>query len=281
MKNGLLSQQITRLFSMGAICLSLLLIVSFGPGNTAEKPKTAGVRYVTNDAFGLGEQLEYNIGYKFITAGTASFRILPQSIVRNDKKCFDIRFEVRSLKSLDWLYRVQDQYRSVLDIDGIFPHEFEQHIREGDYRRDFAAKFDQVNNIATAGEKQYQIPPFCHDIVSAFYFVRTLDLKSKKKGDIIQLQNFFGDTTYSLGVKILGRQTVTVDAGTFRCIVVEPMVVEGGLFKSDGKIYIWLSDDDRKIPVKVSSKVVIGSIDAELTAYQGLRGSLDARNEND
>lgn len=249
-------------------------------GNT-NSSNAPGVRYVTNEAYGLGEKLNYSIGYKFITAGTASFKVLPQAITRNEKRCFDIRFEVRSLKSLDWLYRVQDQYRTVMDIDGIFPHEFEQHIREGTYSRDYTARFDQSKNIAYTSDGEHPIPPFVHDIVSAFYYVRTLDLKSKKKGDIIQLQNFFGDTTHALGVKILGRQTVEVEAGTFKCIVIEPMVVEGGLFKSEGKILIWLSDDDRKIPVKVSTKIVIGTIDAQLTSYEGLRGPLSAKTEED
>lgn len=265
----------TRVFLVGG-CLPFC--ASF-QGDNPERITAPGVRYVANEAFGLGERLDYRVGYKFITAGTASFRVLPNPVERNEKKCYDVRFEVRSLKSLDWLYRVQDQYRTILDIDGIFPHEFEQHIREGNYSRDFTAKFDQVNNQAITSEKRHPIPPFCHDIVSAFYYVRTMDLRAMKKGEIIQMQNFFGDTTYSLGVKILGRQTVEVEAGKFRCVVVEPLVVEGGLFKSEGKIYIWISDDERKIPVKVSTKVVIGTIDAELTGFQGLRGPIASKIE--
>jgi hypothetical protein len=78
-------------------------------------------------------------------------------------------------------------------------------------------------------------------------------------------------------VKFLGRQKIKVDAGEFNCIIVEPMVKEGGLFKAEGRILIWLSDDDLKIPVKVSTKVPIGSIDSELREYSGLRGELKAK----
>ena len=67
-----------------------------------------------------------------------------------------------------------------------------------------------------------------------------------------------------------GRETVTVDAGTFDCIMIEPMVVEGGLFKSEGSIIIWLTDDEVKMPVKVKTKVIIGSIDADLTSFEGV-----------
>lgn len=235
------------------------------------------LRYVENNAFGFGENLEYEVGYEFVTAGKAAFRIAPEPLVYNGVKCYDIRFQVASLESLDWLYRVRDTYRTVLDVDGIFPWRFEQHIREGNYKRDFEADLDQRKNIARTSDGEFPITPFVHDIVSAFYYVRTMNLQSMKKGQSIQLQNFYGKKVNDLTVRILGRQTVTVKAGTFKCVVIEPLVTEGGLFKSEGKILVWLSDDDRKIPVKVSTKVLIGSIDAELTGYRGLRGPLLAK----
>jgi hypothetical protein len=93
------------------------------------------------------------------------------------------------------------------------------------------------------------------------------------------LQNFFKDTTYQLAVKFLGYQQISVDAGTFNCVLVEPLIMEGGLFKSEGRIIIWMTNDERKIPVKVSTKVVVGSIDAELREYSGINGQIKAKVE--
>jgi hypothetical protein len=104
-----------------------------------------------------------------------------------------------------------------------------------------------------------------------------MDLQNKKKGEVIQMKNFVDDSTYTLGVKIHGKQTVSVEAGTFECIVIEPMVTKGGLFKSEGKILIWITNDERKIPVKVSTKVLIGAIEAELTRFSGTRGPVNAK----
>jgi len=166
-------------------------------------------------------------------------------------------------------------------LHGIFPWFFEQHIREGNYKRDFLASFDQRKHIAITeykGKKEiHKVDPYIHDIVSAFYYVRTLDLSSMPKDTVFYLKNFFKDTTYSLGVKILGKQTIEVEAGKFRCVVVQPLVVEGGLFKNEGHIYIWLTDDERKIPVKVGTKILIGVVGAELTKYSGIRGTIDAK----
>jgi hypothetical protein len=118
-----------------------------------------------------------------------------------------------------------------------------------------------------------------YDAVSALYFVRTLDFSQKRPGEKIYLKNFYKDSTYQLAVKFLGYQQVDVDAGTFNCLLVEPLMKEGGLFKSEGRIIIWMTNDERKIPVKVSSKVVIGSIDAELREYSGINGPIKSKVE--
>ncbi len=234
-------------------------------------------RYVPNEAFGFGERLEYKVGYKFITAGTGFFHIQPRPVKRQNRDCYDVRFEVRSLESLDFLYKVRNRYRTVLDVAGIFPWEFQQSIRENKYSKDFKAEFDPINNTATVKKKTYPVPEYVHDIVSAFFFVRTMDLSSMKNGEVFYLQNFYKDSTYTLGVRIHRRETITVEAGRFRCIVVEPMVVAGGLFKNEGSIYIWLTDDERKIPVRVATRILIGLVGADLTNYSGTRGPVNAK----
>lgn len=234
-------------------------------------------RYHQNDAFGYGERLDYKVKYGFIVAGEGYLHIMPRPVFRNGRECYDIRFQVNSLKSLEWIYRVRDWYSTILDVQGIFPWEFEQHIREGNYKRDFKAVFDQENNYAIAEGKKYRVPPYVHDIVSAFYYTRTLPINKMPKDTVFYLFNFFKDSTYKLGVKILGKQIVEVPSGKFRCVVVEPLVVEGGLFKSEGSIYVWLTDDDRKMPVKVATRILIGYVTAELVSYRGLRGTLNSK----
>jgi hypothetical protein len=231
---------------------------------------------VSQTAFGVGERLVFDVGYGFITAGEAVMSIPGYEMVAN-RQCYKVMFTVNSTPTFTFFFGVQDRYETYLDVTGIFPLRFEQHIKEGSYRRDFSASFDHDNGIARTTEGDYPIPPYVHDIMSAFYYARTLDYSGKHAGDRVRLQNFYKDKTFPLDVKFLGRQTITVDAGTFNCIIIEPMVMEGGLFKSEGRILVWLSDDDRKIPVKVSTKVLIGSIDAELREFSGLRGELKAK----
>jgi hypothetical protein len=98
-----------------------------------------------------------------------------------------------------------------------------------------------------------------------------------KSGDKIHLKSFYKDKVYDLDVRYHGKETITVPAGKFDCIIVEPLVQEGGLFKSEGNIVIWLTDDDIKMPVRVKTKVIVGAIDADLTGYEGLKAPLKSR----
>ncbi len=227
-----------------------------------------------NNSFGYGERLDYKIGYKFITAGTGFLEIAPKPLNRFGRNAYQVHFEARSLESLDWLYKVRDIFVTALDVNGIFPWDFTQKVREGRYKRDSKSYFNNINNVAHFKDSIFTIPPYVHDIISAFYYVRTLDLNSYKNGSIIYLDNFFDGKTYKLGVKIHRREICEVYAGKFNCIVIEPLIKEGGLFNADGAIYIWLTNDDRKMPIKVAAKIPIGFVEAKLSSYNGLRGPL-------
>lgn len=255
--------------------ISIFLIATTLLLNSASN---TNLRKVANNAFTYGERLDYKVGYSFITAGNGYFQIMPMAATQNNRKCFDVRFRVYSLESLKWIYKVDDAYRTILDAEGIFPWMFQQKIREGNYSRDAKVTFDQYNNMAYEGDKSYKVNPYIHDIVSAFYYVRTMDLGKMKKGSVFYLENYFGKKVNKLGIKIHGKQQIKVDAGKFNTILIEPLVVDGGLFKSSGNILIWLSDDENKIPVKVTTKIpIIGDVYAELTKYSGLAKKLSSK----
>ncbi len=236
------------------------------------------LRNLNQSAFSLGERLVYDVGYSFITAGEAVFSI-PAIDTIHGKECYQVLFTVVSTPTFSFFYKVDDRYETMLDTKGIFPWRFTQRVREGKYKYDFSAEFDQLNNVALTKNNRYAIPPYVHDAVSAMYYVRTLDFSKSRPGEKLYLQNFYKDSTYQLAVKFLGYQQIEVEAGKFNCVVVEPLMKEGGLFKSEGRIVIWLTNDERKIPVKVSTKVVVGSIDSELREYSGINGPIKAKVE--
>jgi hypothetical protein len=228
------------------------------------------------NAFQVGEKLLFDINYGIITAGYAEMNI-PQLDTVLGTTTYKVEFKVRSTPTFDFFFEVRDRYETYLDTATIVPWRFEQHIKEGKFKRDYSAIFDQEHHIAKTDEGDFPIPEYVHDIMSAFYYARTIDFTGFKIGQKVNLQNFFKGKTNPLAIKYLGKQKIDVDAGTFNCIIVEPLVKEGGLFKSEGRILIWLSDDKNKIPVKVNTKVIVGSMDAELREYSGIRNEMKAK----
>ena len=233
-------------------------------------------RTIENKAFKEGEKLTFDLNYGFVTAGIAVMEI-PKIKKISGREAYHVTFEVNSVPSFDMFYKVRDRYETYIDVEGLFPWRFEQHIREGGYTRDFSAFFDQRKGKAKTSEGEYEIPLYVNDIVSAFYFARTFDYSGLKENDLFHLQNFYKDKVYDLDVKYLGKETIEVPAGKFDCIIVEPLVKEGGLFKHEGNIIVWLTDDQYKMPVKVRTKIVIGYVEAKLTKYEGLAGKLTSK----
>lgn len=238
-------------------------------------------RELPNNSWGFGERLSFEISYGFITAAEAFFTISPSPVVINGRETYEVNFETNSRPSFDVIYKVRDSYKSYIDTRGIFPWKFEQHIREPKFTKDFEVNFlpdsakvkTKENNNAV---KEYQAPAYVQDIISAFYYVRTMDLSKYKDGETISVPAFNDDKQFPLSVKIVGRETVDVAAGEFKTIIVQPMLSEGFTNKTSD-IFVYLSDDDRKIPVKVKMKIVIGALVGELTEYSGLRGPLDSK----
>jgi hypothetical protein len=248
--------------------------------------RTNKFRVIKQNVFTTGEKLKFEINYGFVTAGYAYMEIAPEYQVINGRKCYDISIKVNSTSSFDWVYKVRDKYVCIFDKEGLFPWRFEQHIREGNYTRDFEVIFDQQNHKVKTftgikdpkkPEGEFNVPEYVQDAVSAFYYSRTLDYSKLNVGDKIKLQNFYKNKTFPLDVIYHGKETIDVPAGEFKCIKVEPLVEEGGLFKSEGELIVWLTDDDRKMPVRVKTKVIVGSMNVELIHYEGLAGLLDSK----
>jgi hypothetical protein len=221
------------------------------------------LRVVENRAFGVGERLEFEIAYGPIKAGTGVIEV--KEITKlNGRDCYHVISTAKSNRVFSAFFKVEDRVDSYFDKQGLFTWRFEQHLREGKYRADRYAEYDQVNHIVTTNRGVFDVPAYVQDVLSSMYFVRTKELEV---GDILYVDNHSGRKVYPLAIKVLRRERVEVPAGIFDCLVVEPMLKAGGLFKHEGRVQVWLTDDGKKMPVLMKTKVIIGTVDARLKHY--------------
>lgn len=231
---------------------------------TGENSSTGFDRYIENLAFGPGEKFYFDIGYGFINAGQATMEVA-DLIEYLERPCYQIISTANSNKFFSSFFKVEDRVESIVDGLGIFSWHFEKHVREGGYRADRLYEFDQQKNLVYYGKDTIEVAPYVQDALSVLYYIRTQDLKV---GQSYYIENFTDGKKYPLEVKVHRRETIKVKAGKFDCIVVEPLFLTSGVFKHEGKLTVWLTDDRLKMPVLMKSKVLVGSISAELTAYE-------------
>jgi hypothetical protein len=223
-------------------------------------------RVVSNRAFGVGERLVFSVGWEFVNAGTAVMEI-PEITKLNGRKCYHIVSTAKSNKFFSVFFKVDDRVESFMDVHGLHSLRYDKRLREGKFEADVSMIFDQKNHLAiyNAGKDTFQVPAHAQDVLSAFYFVRTQELKL---GQSIFVDNHTDKKNYPLEVRVLRKERVKVPAGEFDCVVVEPILQTPGIFEQRGSLTVWLTDDEVKMPVLMKSKVVIGSIVTELTSYQ-------------
>lgn len=235
-----------------------------GKSATAEASTEFFERYVDNVAFGVNEKLTFDINYGFINAGFATMEVKALIDYQN-RPCYQIITTANSNNFFSSFYKVEDSVESIIDAIGLFSWRFQKKLREGKYRADRMYEFDQRKNLAFYNDDTIKVPPFVQDVLSLMYYIRTQDLFVGKS---FFVDNFTDGKQYSLEVKVVKKERITVDAGTFDCILVEPLLQSVGVFKHEGKLRVWLTDDNLKMPVLMKSKVLVGSISAELTNYK-------------
>lgn len=221
-------------------------------------------RYVENVAFGVNEKFSFEINYGFINAGGATMEVAGLIEYQN-RPCYQIVTRAFSNSFFSKFFTVDDRVESIIDAVGMFSWRFEKNLREGGYRSDRQYSFDQRRNVVYFEKDTIEVSPYVQDALSSLFFVRTQELKVGKS---VFIDNFTDGKKYALEVKVLRKETVKVPAGSFDCIVVEPLLKSVGVFKHEGNLTVWLTDDRLKMPVLMKSKVLIGSISAELSDYQ-------------
>jgi len=224
-------------------------------------------RVIPNFAFTVGEKLSFVIRYGVVVAGSSTMSI-PNIVTRQHRECFQIQTEARSSSFFSAFFKVRDKVISYLDKNGLYTWGFEKHLQEGTYRAHQIVDYDQIHGWAVSNSRDsLQIPPCVQDVLTSFYFIRTQKLQVGKS---LFLDNHADNKLYPLEIKVHKRETIKVRAGKFDCLVVEPILRASGIFKSKGRLLVWLTDDERKIPVQMKSKIIIGYITAELEKMEGV-----------
>jgi hypothetical protein len=210
----------------------------------------------------IGEYFQFSIEWNGLNGGSSLMQVQNLHTV-DGHRAYRIVSKTESNSFVSKFYKVRDRAESYIDAESLFSRRFVKHLREGGYKQDLDVRFDQERHQAIyADGPTLDVPAGVHDVLSAFYYVRTQPLAN---GATLSIPTHDNRKSYVMEVKVLRRERIEVPAGKFDCVLVEPVLKSEGVFKASGSILVWLSDDARRIPVLVKSKVPVGSISVSLT----------------
>jgi len=231
---------------------------------------------VNDPVFKVGEQLSYRLKYGFFTAAEAELRVENTDIKYNGHPAYHIVVEGKTAGSFDVFYKVRNRYESYVDQKTLLPYYYAENRHEGSWNHSDKVTFNHETDKITANKGTYPYSGKVFDFVSAYYFARTIDISKMHIGDKFELKYFLDDGINSLGITYVGKEKVTCSMGTFNCLKFNPTILPGRIFKKNSKLYLWITDDKNRIPVKAQVEVILGSITMDLTGAKGLEFPLNA-----
>ena len=252
---------LNALFLASLFLASLLLAPGPAMGRDAALP------------FCPGERLEFSLRWASIPAGEAVLEVMPPATVEG-LPASHLRMTASTNAFVDVFYTVRDQVDAYVAPDLSRTLRYEKHQREGHYERDIVVRFfwdrsqAQYSNQVNGPKEPILILPGTLDPLSVFFGFRATDIRD---GADYSAPVTDGVKCVIGSAKVIGRETVSVPAGEFDCFVVAPELEHvGGVFRKspDAGITVWVTADERHMPVMVSSKVVVGRFSAVLTGFE-------------
>lgn len=250
-------------------------LLSFGfaqsGGSPAPKDTLYPLRTLDQHAFRGGEKLNYVLHYGWLNAGEATLELKETDRKIEGRPVLHAVGKGVSTGAFKTFYKVDDRYETYFDEKGVFSWVFIRRVNEGGYTFSQDYLFMQHRRrVSTQEKKTFDVPAHVQDMLSAFYFARTIDYSSAQKGQEFTIPCFMDNEEWKLRMRYVGKETIKLRNGKYRCLRFQPVVQEGRVFKTNDDLNVWITDDANHIPVLAEAKVLVGSIKMELSGYEGL-----------
>jgi hypothetical protein len=250
---------------------------------TEEKVKVVLPKIPHPLPFKIGENLLYDVSFeRLIFSGSIGDMIFSVSKAENNQAdLMTLKVDLVSKGFFPSLFgiKVKDQFSAVVNKGdfGLFSSsklrqegktntEEKNQVNRKEGRVTYTFR-DLANTEAQPKVVETECPNWVQDIISAIYFLRTQELK---EGAVIPIPITDHGQNYVIDAVIGKREEVKVDAGKFKTFKVETKAFSGRLIRKSGELFLWFSDDARRLPVKARVKVSGTTVNIELKKIQQL-----------
>lgn len=218
--------------------------------------------------FIAGERLDYEVKFGFLRVGSGSMEVTGIDTVRG-MQAWHTLFQV---KGGTFFYKVNDRLESWMDVRDLASLRHVQELSEGRRERQKHFEIYPDRGVFRENEETNDQPsvPAPLDDGSFLYFVRTLPLEVGKE---YSFDRYFRPDRNPVRIRVLRKERITVPAGTFDAIVVQPIIKTKGIFSEGGQAEVWFSDDENHMMLQMKSKLSFGSLNLYLTSYHSTQAT--------
>ena len=260
-----------------ALVLALSRSHALATGDVMIKPEAVPAYQPKHYPFEGGEKQVYQASWNgMISVATAEISTVPTVI--DGKKVYQVRVEAKTSKLLDMIWRMRDTISSTFDAKALQPSRFTFSQRENSKVIDTEARLDHGTKRWAVNRQQTGKPAKIYefdsqntlDPITAVYLARSVDFKV---GDRLYFKIFGGRYQYLLELFVEKKEPVALDSGktvdAFRIIPRIENITKNGYATRLNEATIWISADERRLPIKLSSKIVFGSVSLQLVQNTG------------
>lgn len=223
------------------------------------------------DWFPVGETFTYRLYWGPLRVGRAV--IWSEWTTYKGRRRLALKYNVRTTSVLSKIFPVNDTIESIVDPDGFRTLRYRQILHEGRHYQDEVTIFDHEAGMAYHTDRkkhrsQYvKIEPDTKDTLTFIYHMRS---QGYRKGQYSRYQVFVDDKAYDLTVRGIKDEAVKLRGlGKIPCVKLEPLSSFGKIYKSKGKVLLWLSRDKRRVITRMSGRVPMASMRAVLVSVSG------------
>ena len=234
------------------------------------------------EPFVPGEEMHmtvyYNWGFIWVHAGDADFRT--DSLTFNKKSCIRINATGTSLRRWSFIFTLLDHYQSIVDLNGFKPLHYEKNTMEGgywihniydfDWKKKHLAVFTESKRFP-AKDTSYQLKHPLFDVLTATYYLRTINTDSLQTGDTINIPVISDGEFDTYHIVYAGMGSLRKKNEILPCHVYKAVIAKSTFFSKTDPLVVFVSDDTRRLPVYVEANIIVGSVKVFLNPYRGFK----------
>ena len=226
-----------------------------------------------------GETLRYRIHYGILNAGTATLTTVKTTY--KGQPHFYVKGYGKTTGAVRAFFKVEDNYESFINYNTGLPSFYVRNVKEGTYTQHFETVFNHNSQTLYLTDKEKNTTQSIktvagvQDMLSAFYYLRSLDDSELKVGSVKKLSVWIDDELFPFQIKVVGTENVKTRFGYINTLKIVPQVMSGRVFKDKEGVTLWVSNDKNHIPIAIKAELAVGSLKADIDSYSKVKYPLN------